>query len=72
MLLLRLEQNQEFSDNLKLDIETRNCRLPDFKRVSGYLIWERDFPRTTSLKIKRNVLAEEVGRAVERSAVVDL
>jgi len=67
-----MEQNQEFSDGLKLDIETRNCRLADYKRVGGYLVWEKDFPRTTSLKIKRNVLAEEVGRAVERSAVVDL
>jgi len=72
VLLVHLEQNQQFTDGLKLDIETRNCRLPDFKRVDGYLIWDKDFPRTTSLKIKRNVLAEDVGRAVEPSAVVDL
>jgi long-chain acyl-CoA synthetase len=72
VLLVRLEQNQQFSDDLNLDIETRNLRLPDFKRISGYLIWEKDFPRTTSLKIKRNVLAEEVRQALPRNAVVEL
>jgi acyl-coenzyme A synthetase/AMP-(fatty) acid ligase len=40
--------------------------------VSGYLVWEKDFPRTASMKIKRQVLAEEIGKAVERSAVKPL
>jgi long-chain acyl-CoA synthetase len=50
----------------------RNRRLPDFKRVGGYVIWEKDFPRTASMKIKRQALAEELRKTVERAAVVAL
>jgi acyl-coenzyme A synthetase/AMP-(fatty) acid ligase len=46
--------------------------LPDFKRVGGYIIWEKDFPRTASMKIKRQALAEEIGKTAERGAVVEL
>src|SRR5215472_13829485 len=72
VILLRLEQNQKFNATLKEDISTRNRNLPEFKRVSGYLVWEKDFPRTASMKIKRQVLADEVGKAVERSSVKQL
>jgi long-chain acyl-CoA synthetase len=72
ILILRLEQNQRFDNVLQEDIAARNRTLSDFKRVSGYLIWEKDFPRTASMKIKRQVLAEEIGKAVERSAVKQL
>ncbi len=72
LLVLRLEQNQEFPETLKQEIETRNRRLPDFKRITGYLISGQDFPRTASLKIKRNALAEEIGRTLQRTAVVAL
>jgi len=72
VLVLRLEQNQEFTDSLKDEIVSRNRRLPDFKRVTGYVIWEKDFPRTASLKIKRNDLAHEIGSSLERSAVKEL
>src|SRR5277367_3015485 len=60
VLLLRLEQNQEFTDALTEEIIARNRRLPDFKRVGGYLLYSKDFPRTASMKIKRNELADEV------------
>jgi long-chain acyl-CoA synthetase len=70
VIVLRLEQNQRVDSTLLEDIAACNRRLPDFKRVSGYLIWERDFPRTASMKIKRQVLAEEIAKAVERTAVV--
>ena len=72
VLVLRLEQNQNFDDKLMEDISARNRRLPDFKRVGGYLIWEKDFPRTASMKIKRQVLAEEIGKSVGREAIVGL
>ena len=41
-------------------IEARNRRLPDFKRVHRYLLWDGDFPRTASMKIKRNQLADTI------------
>lgn len=72
VLVLRLEQNQKFDATLLDDIVARNRRLPDFKRVTGYLVWEKDFPRTASMKIKRQVLAEDIGKALERKAIMGL
>jgi long-chain acyl-CoA synthetase len=72
LVALRLEQNQRFDSALLQEIVNRNRKLPDFKRVGGYLIWEKDFPRTASMKIKRQALAEEIGKTVERGAVVGL
>jgi long-chain acyl-CoA synthetase len=72
VLVLRLEQNQQIDTALLDDLNSRNRRLPDFKRIGGYLLWDKDFPRTASLKIKRNVLAEEIGKSTERAAVVSL
>ena len=72
VIVLRLEPNQQFDSKLLQDVGARNRRLPDFKRVGGYLIWDKDFPRTASMKVKRQALAEEVGESAERSAVVSL
>ena len=72
VLLIRLEQNQKFDNSLLEDISARNRKLADFKRVGGYLVWEKDFPRTASMKIKRQVLAEEIGKSVQRNTVVQL
>ncbi|MGC2820041.1 MAG: hypothetical protein WA198_10175, partial [Candidatus Sulfotelmatobacter sp.] len=72
VVALRLEQNQRFDSALLQEIVSRNRRLPDFKRVAGYILWEKDFPRTASMKVKRQALAEEIGKAVERRAVVGL
>ena len=70
VLVLRLDQNQEFNETLRQEVVGRNRRLPDFKRVSGYMLWNRDFPRTASMKIKRTVLAEEIGKTLDRAAAV--
>jgi long-chain acyl-CoA synthetase len=70
VLVIRLENNQQFTEPLKQDIIARNRRLPDFKRVHAYLLVEKDFPRTASLKIKRNELADELNRSSTASAVV--
>jgi len=51
----------EKDDDAFLDeLAARNRRLPDFKRVHGYLAWGEDFPRTASMKIKRHALAEQL------------
>jgi long-chain acyl-CoA synthetase len=72
VLVLRLEQNQQFDDRLGQEIEARNRRLPDFKRVGGYLIWERDFPRTAALKIKRGELAANIEKSATRAQIVEI
>jgi long-chain acyl-CoA synthetase len=70
VIVIRLEQNQEFTDALRQAILANNRRLPDFKRVGGYVVWNWDFPRTASMKIKRPVLAQEIGKTLDRSAMV--
>jgi long-chain acyl-CoA synthetase len=72
VLVLRLNENQEFTKTLGDEILARNRRLPDFKRVKGYVLWGRDFPRTASMKIKRTLLAEEIRGGLDRSAVTEL
>jgi len=72
VLVLRLDQNQKFDDALLADISDRNRNLPDFKRVGGYLVVEKDFPRTASMKIKRQALADEIGKSAHRTAVSQL
>jgi acyl-coenzyme A synthetase/AMP-(fatty) acid ligase len=72
VLVIRLEANQEFNERLKQEIDHRNRILPDFKRVWGYVLWERDFPRTASMKIKREILAQEMSKALSRAAMVQL
>jgi long-chain acyl-CoA synthetase len=70
VIVLRLEPNQEFGDALREELNLRNRRLPDFKRVGGYVLWNKDFPRTASMKIKRAALAEELGKALDRATEV--
>ena len=72
VLVVRLEQNQQFDDRLRDEMVAQNRRLADFKRVGGYLVWEKDFPRTASLKIKRGELAAEIGAGAVRAAVVEV
>ena len=67
VLVIRLEPNQQFDDRLREEIVARNRRLADFKRVGGYLLWEKDFPRTASMKIKRGELAAEIGAGATRT-----
>jgi long-chain acyl-CoA synthetase len=71
-LVLRLETNQQLDAALLDDLTTRNRKLADFKRVGGYLLWAKDFPRTASLKIRRATLAEEIGKTTDRAAIVQL
>ena len=72
VLVLHPDLNQSVGESVKEEIEERNRRLPDFKRVGGYLVWDKDFPRTASMKIKRHVLAEEIARTLDRDSVVNL
>jgi long-chain acyl-CoA synthetase len=68
ILVLRLDTNQKFSDELKEQLIACNRNLPDFKRVKGYIVWDEDFPRTASMKIKRQDLAEQIGKKLDRAS----
>jgi len=72
VLALHLEQRQPYSDELHREINARNQRLLNYKRIHGVVLLEEDFPRTASLKIKRNVLAERLGKLDSATAVLPL
>jgi long-chain acyl-CoA synthetase len=72
LLVVHPETGSTVTSDLVTEIGERNRRLLNYKRISGYLVWDRDFPLTASLKIKRNELAEQIRQAVDRSAMVPL
>ncbi len=72
VIVLRPESGQQVSDSVRAELDARNRRLLNYKRISGYAVWDEDFPRTASLKIKRSVLAEQIRARLARSAVVPL
>ena len=72
VLVLHPEPGQAVNDALRSEISRRNSQLLNYKRISGYAVWDQDFPRTASMKIKRAVLAEQIGKQLDRSAMVAL
>ena len=36
------------------------------------MLWERDFPRTASMKIRREELAGEIGKLIQDEAILPL
>ncbi len=70
VLVVHPDLNQEFAHSTKEDVESRNRGLSDYKRVSGYVLWDKDFPRTASMKIKRTELADEIRNSLDRKSAV--
>jgi long-chain acyl-CoA synthetase len=69
LLVIHLENGQTYNDELEKAISFLNGRLLNYKRVHGIVVFEEDFPRTASLKIKRNLLAERLAQ-LDRASVV--
>jgi long-chain acyl-CoA synthetase len=72
IIAIHLENNQQFTDELKQDIIRRNNRLLNYKRVHGCVLVDQDFPRTASLKIKRSELAEGLSKLDRGRAILPL
>jgi long-chain acyl-CoA synthetase len=72
LLAVHLEPGQTYTEELRRDISMRNSKLLNYKRIHGVVLFGEDFPRTASLKIKRNVLAEQVGKLDRASAFLPL
>jgi long-chain acyl-CoA synthetase len=73
VIVLRLNEGQQLTDELIAALSRSNNTLLNFKRISGYVIWDVDFPRTASMKIKRVVLAEDIRNRYDRQqAVIEL
>jgi long-chain acyl-CoA synthetase len=69
VLVLHLDTGQNFTEELRKEINDRNNRLLNYKRIHGVIVLNEDFPRTASLKIRRNVLAERLAR-LDRAAAL--
>src|SRR5579872_834091 len=72
VLVLRLDSGQFLTEELRREIVARNNRLLNYKRVHGIVLAEEDFPRTASLKIKRNALAERLASREREAAILPL
>jgi len=72
VLALHLEPEQQYTEELRQEINARNNRLLNYKRVHGVVLLDEDFPRTASLKIKRNVLAERLAKLDSAAAILPL
>lgn len=72
ILAIHLEPGQALTNELRQEITARNNRLLNYKRIRGIVMVDEDFPRTASMKIKRNVLAERLGKLERSSSVEEL
>jgi len=72
VMVLHLETGQAYSEELRREINARNSRLLNYKRIHGVVLFDQDFPRTASLKIKRNSLAERLAELDSSSAILPL
>jgi long-chain acyl-CoA synthetase len=72
LLALHLEPGQTYTEELRRDISARNSKLLNYKRIHGVVLFDEDFPRTASLKIRRNVLAEQLAKLDRANAFLPL
>lgn len=72
VIALHPEPGRDMNAALREEIAACNRRLLNYKRVHGCVLWQTDFPRSATLKIKRDVLADEIRKRLDRSAVVPL
>lgn len=72
VLVIHLDPGQTFTDELRREIQARNSRLLNFKRVHGVMLYNEDFPLTASLKIIRVALAERLGKLHREEAVLPI
>jgi long-chain acyl-CoA synthetase len=72
LLALHLEVDQTYNEELRREISTRNNKLLNYKRIHGVVLYDEDFPRTASLKIKRNALAEQIAKLDRATAFLPI
>ncbi|HYL63155.1 MAG TPA: AMP-binding protein [Candidatus Methylomirabilis sp.] len=72
LLAVHLDPGQAYTEELRRQISARNSRLLNYKRIHGVVLVDEDFPRTASLKIKRNVLAEQLAKLDRAAAFLPL
>ncbi len=72
ILVFHLGSGQTLNESLMKEILQRNQSLVYYKRVSGYLVWDQDFPRPRKMEIGRRELADQIRSRTDRSELVPL
>lgn len=70
IIVLHPEQGADVTSTVLDQLRERNHKLLHYKRISGYVIWEDDFPRTASMKVKRYLLAEQIRGRLDREQAI--
>ncbi|MBV9342270.1 MAG: AMP-binding protein [Acidobacteria bacterium] len=58
--VLRQRKVVNAKEVIRFDVEGLSAKLPSTKRISGYEIWQRDLPRTSTRKLKRFEIEKRV------------
>ena len=58
-LVVRPSDHSE-EETLMEDVDARNRKLAEHKRIQNVLFWNEEFPRTASMKVKRLALVEQL------------
>ena len=69
VLQVLLVYDKELTKNIKLGIKAMNAELPPYKRVVSIVFISRDFPRTTTLKIKRKEAIKMIKEIISKKTV---
>jgi long-chain acyl-CoA synthetase len=72
VIVVHPESGKPIDDSFAAALADRNRRLLNYKRVGGYMVWDRDFPLTASMKVKRIELAKQIRDQTGREVVVAL
>ena len=67
LTLIIRPRKESNASTLATELAAVNQGLSHYKRVASYLVWEPEFPRTASMKVKRGELAQQV-RAAKSAA----
>lgn len=70
LIVLRPEQNRPIDEAIRAELSVRNQKLLNYKRISGFVIWDQDFPRTASMKVKRIDLAQQIRTTLDRATAL--
>ncbi|MBN1654141.1 MAG: AMP-binding protein [Deltaproteobacteria bacterium] len=65
VLIIRPKSDEPTAELLD-EIRTRNRELADYQRVSSYMVWKEEFPRSAKLDVKRQQLAREIAVRLSR------
>jgi acyl-CoA synthetase (AMP-forming)/AMP-acid ligase II len=70
VMALRLKPEAAFDADLLSRIRELNRTLAAHKRLHGVLLTRDEFPRTASQKIKRELLAQQLAKAMPRESAI--